>query len=262
MSNLSLTLSLFPLYNGFIAMCRSQAVLPRVRAFVRVGLEPTPLNPYIALHRQMPEVVIPADQAPAWRGRWAELFGREAPLHLEIGSGNGFYLAAFAQAHPEVNLIGLEIAFKRVVLAARKIQRAGLTNAKVVRYDAWFLDDLFTPASLAGVHINFPDPWPKEKQEKHRLLRPALVEQMARLLMEGGFLRLKSDFFSYVDLARGLFQVGPFVETGYSADVENWGVPWGEDFETNYQRKAREAGRPVFALEFRKREEKTDATHW
>jgi len=209
------------------------------------------LNPYVAEHAELPHVVR-AEDAPGWRGRWSEIFGRTAPLHLEIGSGNGFYLSGMAAAHPEADWLGLEIRYKRVVLAARKLERAGLANARVLRWDAFQVDSLFEPGSLAGVHVNHPDPWPRRTQSWRRLIGRPFVEVAARLLAPGGELRLKTDFPPHVDALLASLPGLPLELVGRSEDVRAQGAPWADEVRTNYQRKFDERGVPVLAVRLRR----------
>lgn len=210
------------------------------------------VNPYVSSHRTFGDEIVPASDAPGLRGRWHEAFGRTAPLHLEVGSGNGFYLAGMAARWPDRDWIGVELRFKRVVLAARKLRSANQTNARVVRYDATLLDELFLPGSLAGIHVNHPDPWAHRAQAKHRLIERPFVELCARLLAPGAELRLKTDFHPHVDAlvrcATGL----PLVVERVVADVAVEGPPWADDVRTNYQRKADERGAPVAAAILRR----------
>lgn len=205
------------------------------------------VNPYVATHRTFGDEIVPASDAPAWRGRWADAFGRAAPLHVEVGSGNGFYLSGMAAAHPEADWIGVEIRFKRVVLAARKLRALELRNARVVRYDAMQLDELFEPGSLAGVHVNHPDPWARQTQAKHRLIDRPFAELCARLLAPGAPLRLKTDFLPHVDALVRVADGLPLRVVDVRRDVAANGTPWPDDIRTNYQRKAEERGAPVHA---------------
>jgi tRNA (guanine-N7-)-methyltransferase len=205
------------------------------------------VNPYVVSHREFGREVIPGSDAPAWRGRWAEQFGREAPLHLEVGSGNGFYLSGMAELHPEADWIGVEIRFKRVVLAAKKLRSCNLSNARVVRYDARALDQLFEPGALAGMHVNHPDPWERESRRHHRLIDRSFAEQAARLLRPGAELRLKTDFAPHVAALAAAVSGLPFDTPVVRRDVDEEGTPWADDVVTNYQRKARERGVPVLA---------------
>lgn len=210
------------------------------------------INPYVATHREFGEEVLPASDAKGWRGRWGEYFGREAPLHLEVGSGNGFYLSGMAALHPECDWIGVEIRFKRVVLVGRKLRAAGLNNARIVRYDARALDELFLPGSLAGVHVNHPDPWERESRRHHRLIDREFLELLTRLCAPGAELRLKTDFGPHVKALVKAAEGLPWEVVGTTPDVDATGNLWPDDVVTNYQRKARERGAPVHAALLRR----------
>ena len=209
------------------------------------------INPYLEAHRAFGDEILPTDAALAHAGRWHEVFRREgstprAPLHLEIGSGNGFYLSGMARVHPECDWLGIELRYKRVVLVAKKLRTLGVTNARVARFDATHLDKLFGEGELAGVHINHPDPWAKDKHAKHRLIGRGLLEMLAPRMAAGAELRLKTDFPPHIDAlleaAEGLFDV-----RDVRADLATQGAPWPDEVVTNYQRKADERGVPVGA---------------
>ncbi len=216
------------------------------------------VNPFVRSHRTFGPELLTADEAWTWRGRWRDRFGRQAPLHVDLGSGNGFFLAGVATQHREWNVLGVEIRYKRTVLCGRKIRAAGLGNALIARYHAAYLDDLFLPGSLSGLYVNHPDPWPKVRHDKHRLISRWFLEDTARLLRPGGWLRVKSDFRDNIDRIAHLLDRGPDGEeaealplriTGRSEDVITSEAPWPDDIETNYQRKFREKGEPVYAIE-------------
>jgi tRNA (guanine-N7-)-methyltransferase len=216
------------------------------------------INPYLEKHRTFGPELLPADQAWPLRGRWGEAFGRTAPLHVEIGSGNGFFLVELARRNPEWNVLGIELRYKRTVLCAKKIRHAGIGNARIARYHAAFLDDLFEPGSLSGLYVNHPDPWPKERHEKNRLISRWFLEDVVRLLKPGAWLRLKSDFEPNVARAAELLDRDaegtplprlPLTITGRSDDVITGAAPWPDDIETNYQSKFRKKGEPVYAIE-------------
>lgn len=231
---------------------------PRFRD--REAYEKPGVNPYVDLHREYADCLIPANEAWTWRGRWAERFGRTAPLHLEIGSGNGEFLAALAVRHPEIDFIGVEIRYKRCVLVAKKLVEAGVKNAVICRYHAAFLDDLLESGSISTVYVNHPDPWPKGRHEKNRLVSRWFLEDVGSLLEPGGRLRLKSDHRDNVDRAELLvtrpgkdLDPLPLEVVGRSEDVTRLPAPWPDDIETNYQSKFRKRGLPVYAIELRRR---------
>lgn len=209
-------------------------------------------NPYLRSHAEYGPPLYTADEAWRFRGRWHEAFGREAPLHLEIGCGNGFFLAAIAERNPDDDFVGIELRYKRTVLCARKLDGAGVTNARICRYHAAYLDDMFEPGSLTGIYVNHPDPWPKERHEKNRLISRWFLEDVVTLLRPGGHFRLKSDFrdnvYRVLDLLEGL----PLEIHGISDDIITGDAPWPDDIETNYQSKFRKRGEPVYAIELRR----------
>jgi len=213
------------------------------------------LNPYLKLHREFGPPILTATDAKEYRGRWGEVYDRsDAPLHLEVGPGNGFFLAGMARKHPEQNWLGLEIRFKRVVLCAKKIKVSGVSNARIARYDAWFLDDLFESAEIAALYVNFPDPWMRERDEKKRLMGPAFAAWAARSLVPGGLLRLKSDHGPNLDRLIAGFEEHPMEVIGRSSDVARDGAPWPEDDDiiTNYQTKFIARNEPTHALLMRR----------
>ncbi len=215
-------------------------------------------NPYVSEHLSFGPELLTADQAWRFRGRWPACFGRDAPLHVEIGSGNGFFLAALAERHPDWNVLGIELRYKRTVLCGRKIREAGTSNARIARYHAAFLDDLFLVGAIDALYVNHPDPWPKRHHEKNRLISRWFLEDVARLLRPGGVMRLKSDHAPHIERAVALLAADvrdhgpdalPLQVTARCDDVNTQPAPWPDDFETNYQRKFKRRGLPVYALE-------------
>lgn len=214
-------------------------------------------NPHLKAHYDMAPTSIPAEVAWRHRGGWAEVFGREAPLHVEIGSGNGFFLAELAARHPDWNVLGIEIRYKRVVLCAKKVNKAGLSNARIARYHAAFLDDLFEPGTLSGLYVNHPDPWPKERHESKRLISAWFLHDVATLLKPGAHFRLKSDFRPNVDRVEELLADAscaslPLRITGRSNDLASGDAPWPDDIMTNYQHKFLLKGEPVYGIALEK----------
>ncbi|MFT7520080.1 MAG: tRNA (guanine-N7-)-methyltransferase [Kiritimatiellia bacterium] len=222
----------------------------------------TDVNPYMVRHHNHGPPVLTASQVYTFRDRWAECFDRDAPLHVEIGSGNGLFLAELARRNPDWNILGIEIRYKRVEMCAEKLDKIGVTNARIARYDAWYLDDLFRPGSLAGLYVNHPDPWPKTRHLKNRLISRWFLEEASSYLKPGGWLRLKSDFEDNVDRVPRLLSSNgrdpmpllPLKITGRGDNIITGPAPWPNDIETNYQSKYRKRGLPVYAIELRRSE--------
>jgi len=127
------------------------------------------------------------------------LFGRQAPLRLEIGFGHGRFLSQMAASHPDTDFIGIEQNRLRVTKTAHKSGGLALHNVRLFEGDAQsFLRDRLATSSLERVYVLFPDPWPKQRHRRRRLLNRAVLYELARVLVPGGVLVMASDFQQYV----------------------------------------------------------------
>jgi tRNA (guanine-N7-)-methyltransferase len=125
-------------------------------------------------------------------------FGRDAPKILEIGFGMGEATAQIAAVHPENDYLGIEVHTPGVGALLKRIGELGLTNVRIVRHDAVeVLRHMIPDGSLDGVHTFFPDPWPKKRHHKRRLIQPPLVALLARKLRSGAYLHLATDWEDY-----------------------------------------------------------------
>lgn len=128
------------------------------------------------------------------------LFGRHAPRVLEIGCGMGETSVAIAAAQPQTDFIGIEVHTPGVGSLLKQIEAAGLGNLRVIQHDAVeVLERMIAPASLDGLHIFFPDPWPKKRQQKRRLIQPPFVALAASRLKPGGYLHCATDWQEYAE---------------------------------------------------------------
>jgi tRNA (guanine-N7-)-methyltransferase len=130
--------------------------------------------------------------------RFAELFGRTAPTILEIGFGMGETTAAIAKAHPRNDYLGIEVHSPGVGSLLKLIDEQQLTNVRLIQHDAMdVVEHMIPPNTLAGIHVFFPDPWPKKRHHKRRFLQPVNVEAMAVSLVVGGWLHVATDHDDY-----------------------------------------------------------------
>jgi tRNA (guanine-N7-)-methyltransferase len=135
------------------------------------------------------------------------LFATAQPLEVELGSGDGSFLVRAAQAWPDRNFLGIERLLGRLRKIDRKAQRAGLTNLRAIRVEAaYFLQYLLPPRSAQALHVYFPDPWPKRKHRKNRLVNAAFTELAARVLQTGGAVYLRTDDADYFAQMTAVFQ--------------------------------------------------------
>lgn len=139
------------------------------------------------------------EQLP-WPTEWPALFGRPAPLRVEIGFGNGLFLIRLAQTHPADNVLGIEISLPALRHAVRKVERAGLDNVRLLQGDAAAaLHALCRPGYVAAVTINFPDPWPKKDHLGRRLIDDTFLHLLATRLPAGGALDIATDHDDYAE---------------------------------------------------------------
>lgn len=137
-------------------------------------------------------------------------FGRQAPVVLEIGFGMGDATAQIAQALPDTDFIGCEVHEPGVGALLKQIGERGLGNLRLVRHDAVeVLEHMVAPASLAGVHIFFPDPWHKKRHHKRRLIQPPLVSLLTSRLAPGGYLHCATDWEPYAQQMLEVLGVEP-----------------------------------------------------
>ncbi|MFT3898642.1 MAG: tRNA (guanosine(46)-N7)-methyltransferase TrmB [Gordonia sp. (in: high G+C Gram-positive bacteria)] len=134
-------------------------------------------------------------------------FGRSAPLILEIGSGTGVSTAAMAADEPEFNVIAVEVYQPGLAQLLGLVDRGGLTNVRMIRGDAVIvLDELIEDKSLQGIRVFFPDPWPKARHHKRRLLQSGTIATMAEKLVDGGVLHIATDHADYTEWIRELLE--------------------------------------------------------
>ena len=150
-----------------------------------------------ALQELGPRFVLPFQPTPL---DFAAVFGRRAPVVLEIGFGMGDATAAIAERMPGTDFLGIEVHAPGVGALLQRIGQRQLANLRIIQYDAVeALAAMIPPASLAGVHIFFPDPWHKKRHHKRRLIQPAFVAALAQHLAPGGVLHCATDWQPYAE---------------------------------------------------------------
>ncbi|ACY23612.1 tRNA (guanine-N(7)-)-methyltransferase [Gordonia bronchialis DSM 43247] len=144
--------------------------------------------------------ILTADTKPDGPLDLEALFGRQAPTVLEIGSGTGISTAAMAAAEPDVDVLAVEVYRPGLAQLVGLVDRNGLTNVRMIRGDATVvLTELIRPASLTGIRLFFPDPWPKSRHHKRRFVQSGTLELMADRLIGGGVLHIATDHAGYAE---------------------------------------------------------------
>jgi tRNA (guanine-N7-)-methyltransferase len=175
------------------------------------------------------------------------LFGRRAPLVLEIGCGSGEATAAMAAADPDRDYLGADVHTPGLATLLALTERAGLGNVRAARGDAVeLLRDLLKPESLDAVHAFFPDPWPKVRHHKRRIIRPDVVELIRERLRPGGMLLCATDWAPYAHAMSDVLRADPGLR-----DVHGGFAPRPVARPvTRFERRALAAGREIFDLVF------------
>jgi tRNA (guanine-N7-)-methyltransferase len=137
---------------------------------------------------------------------WKDVFGREAPIAIELGCGNGEFLVFWAQKHPDWNFIGIDLSLASCERSQIRIYQNGLSHIRIIRDDARFvLRELFGDNRIKQICINFPDPWPKEKHKNRRVIVPSFVDTLSSILENDGIFELVTDQKWYIVETRELF---------------------------------------------------------
>ncbi len=180
------------------------------------------------------------------------VFGRRAPLVMEIGFGDGENLVAQAQAHPEKDFLGVEVYRPGIGRCLRALDQAGLTNVRIYPADArTVLLHAIPDAALSEVWIFFPDPWPKKRHHKRRLLAPPFLELLARKMVPGGLLHISTDWPDYAQATLEMLNASPAF-ANLAPDGGFHPTAHTRRVQTKYERRARAEGRQIFDLLFRR----------
>lgn len=220
--------------------------LREVLSYTRRGSRFTP-NQQESWDRHHQAWVIPDEATDAADFSFADWFGREAPMIVEIGPGVGEATGVLAAARPEVNVLALEVWVPGVADSMWRAADAGASNIRWCSVDAaWLLEHLIPTDSLAGLWTFFPDPWHKKKHNKRRLVNTEFSHMAAQRLAPGAEWRLATDWLPYAEQMLEVLDAEPLLEGG---QVERW----SERPVTKFERKGIEKGRDITDLRYLRR---------
>ena len=208
-------------------------------------VQPLTENTTAAIKPPPSSIISPTDWTTLLR--LEELFPSDQPLEVDIGCGKGRFLTTRARACPDTNFLGIDRLLRRLHKVERKIQRQQLSNVRLLRIEARYaVTYLLPPASVSVFYVFFPDPWPKRRHHKRRLLTPGFLDALDRTLVTDGQIHLVTDDLGYLTEIRRL----------YRADARFTDIPAFEpqpEERTEFERIFREQAQPIGRCSFAKR---------
>ncbi len=181
------------------------------------------------------------------RGRWAEVFGNSNPIEIEVGMGKGKFIMELAQDHPGVNYVGIEVYSSVLLKAIQRRKGRDFPNLWFLRVDARDLAEIFGPAEVEKIYLNFSDPWPKDRHAKRRLTSPGFMAVYDKILKPAGTVEFKTD-------NRELFEYSleSIPSAGWTVDLYTFDLhssPYADgNVMTEYETKFLAEGKPICKL--------------
>ncbi len=137
----------------------------------------------------------------------ARYFGNDRPIDVDVGCGKGRFLVERARTHPETNLLGIDRMLRRIRKIDNRVQRLGYPNVRLLRIEAYYAVAFLMPAAaIQTYYIFFPDPWPKQKHQEHRLFNPRFVDALCRTLLPGGCVHVATDHQPYFEALHAILR--------------------------------------------------------
>lgn len=198
-----------------------------------------------ALEKYESFVLRPADEI--FQGQWQSIFGRTAPLHVELGTGKGRFICGMAEMYPHINFIGIEAQQDVLYYAAQKIAEKQLTNVRLLVFDINHVMNLFAPGEVNRFYINFCDPWPKARHDKRRLTHHRFLDMYRQLLSPGGDIHFKTDNEQLFRFSLEEFTNYQWLLEHVSYDLHN--SDFTGNVMTEYEIKFSSKGGPIYRCE-------------
>lgn len=184
------------------------------------------------------------------KGRWAELFGNDNPIYLELGCGKGKFISRMAQDNPDRNYIAIEGQSNVALRALEKAQEGRLANLRIFIDYVHDLQDYFTEGELDGIYLNFSDPWPKARHAKRRLTHRNRLENYRKVLSDKGTVEFKTDNDGLFDFTIEELEEGGFEILQQTRDLHKSGFSAAE-ITTEYEERFKDAGKNINFVKFR-----------
>lgn len=183
-----------------------------------------------------------------YKGRWKELFGNDNPVYIEVGMGKGKFITEMAQLHPKINFIGIEKYSSVLIRAIEKRKELEINNLMFIRMDAENIEDVFEKNEVAGIYLNFSDPWPKDRHAKRRLTSRQFLARYDKILAGDGVIEFKTDNRDLFD-----FSLEEAPEAGWEIIASTYDLHADEKMSeenvmTEYEEKFSSKGNPIHKM--------------
>jgi tRNA (guanine-N7-)-methyltransferase len=178
---------------------------------------------------------------------FAQIFGNDHPVELDLGCGKGLFLFNQARLRPEVNFVGIDWSRSFSRMGAERMIRHRLTNVRIIADDAWTLFPRFPESSLSAMHVYFPDPWWKTRHRKRRMIRPEFLTVVERLIPVGGLLSVATDVEEYFGVMQRVLDASPILRRLADIDPQ---MDARVDYLTHFERKYRLEGRSIWRARY------------
>lgn len=180
------------------------------------------------------------------KGCWSEVFGRKAPLHIEVGMGKGQFMMELALCNPDINYVGIEMYSSVLLRAVQKMEEKPMDNLRFIRMDAREIEEVFGKGEVDKIYLNFSDPWPKDRHAKRRLPSRQFLARFDQILKKDGNLEFKTDNKDLFDFA--VEEVEP---AGWKIDAITYDLHHDEvmnegNILTEYEEKFSSKGNPIY----------------
>lgn len=181
------------------------------------------------------------------KGRWAQVFGNNAPVHIEIGCGKGRFITETARLNPDINYIAIEKVPDVMVMAMEKAADSGLSNIRFMDMNAENIEEIFDLGEIDRIYLNFSDPWKKSKQAKRRLTHKRFLDRYKKVLKKGGMICFKTDNKALFEFSLNSFCDENFKLQNIALDLHAQNPEW--NIMTEYEQRFAQEGMPIYRLE-------------
>ena len=182
------------------------------------------------------------------KGKWAEVFGNDHPIHIEVGMGKGQFIIEMAKRNPEINYIGIEKYSSVLVRAVEKLEDFEQNNLRLIRMDAENIEEVFDKDEVDRIYLNFSDPWPKDRHAKRRLTSPDFMAVYGQILADHGTVEFKTDNKGLFDYSLEAIPEAGWTITAHTFDLHHDPVMSVGNVMTEYEEKFSSMGNPICKL--------------